>query len=336
MSLGDHKQRDQLLYWYIHTMLWGRYAGSTESKLNRDLELIEDTDQPIDNLIQELRQNRGDLSLYASDFQGWSRGARFYPLLYMLTRVWRAKDWETGDQLSQHMLGNLSSLQLHHIFPKSYLYEHNYQRREVNALANMTFLTQETNLHISDRPPIEYLPEIESNQPGVLKSHWIPMDRELWKPENYPAFLVERQKLLANAANEFLQKLKEGKVQDQQISEQPMPQRDESYYHSVDSISSREEERELMDLQEWITKQNLPEGEWGLEILDDEDEPVAFIDLAWPDGLQQYYSEPVALLINEDNETKNAASKAGFRFFTTVEEFKNYVLKEIIDDFKLA
>ena len=35
MELPDHQERDKL-YWYIHTFLWGRYAGSTESKLNQD------------------------------------------------------------------------------------------------------------------------------------------------------------------------------------------------------------------------------------------------------------------------------------------------------------
>ena len=29
------KEQDRLLHWYIHTMLWGRYAGSTETKLNQ-------------------------------------------------------------------------------------------------------------------------------------------------------------------------------------------------------------------------------------------------------------------------------------------------------------
>ena len=31
---------NKLLYWYIHTFLWGRYAGSTESVLARDLNVV--------------------------------------------------------------------------------------------------------------------------------------------------------------------------------------------------------------------------------------------------------------------------------------------------------
>ena len=37
----DHIERDKLLYWYVHTFLWGRYAGSTESVLAQDLTFIE-------------------------------------------------------------------------------------------------------------------------------------------------------------------------------------------------------------------------------------------------------------------------------------------------------
>lgn len=331
MSLGDHRQRDQLLYWYIHSMLWGRYAGSTESTLDKDLDLIEDTDQPIENLIHELRQNRGDLKLYGSDFRGWSRGARFYPMLYMLTRVWHAKDWDSGDELSHHLLGNLSGLQLHHIFPKAYLYNSDYGRREVNALSNMTFLTQETNLQISDSPPIEYFPEIEEKHPGALASHWIPMDESLWRKENFKDFLVARQELLADAANNFLDELKHGRVKETAFSKDVLTENKEHLYMRIDSIADQEEEQLLKDLQSWITEQNLPEGEWGYEVLDENEEPDAIIDLAWPDGVQKYLSHPVALLIDEDEETKKIVNKAGFRYFTSVDEFKNYIMNEILN-----
>jgi len=335
LSLGDHKQRDQLLYWYIHTMLWGRYAGSTESTLDKDLHLIENADHPIENLVQELRQNRGDLKLYGSDFRGWSRGARFYPMLYMLTRVWHAKDWGSGDELSHHLLGNLAGLQLHHIFPKAYLYDSDYERRDVNALANMTFLTQETNLQISDKPPVEYFPEIESKHPGVLSSHWIPMDEDLWKKKNFKDFLIERQSLLANAANKFLNELKEGHVQETEFTHDVFMERKEPLYMRIDSIANQEEEQILADLQAWLTTQGLPEGEWGHQLLDENEELEAIIDLAWPDGVQEQLSQPVALLIDEDEITKKVVNRAGFRYFTSPEEFKKYILKEILNGDKI-
>ena len=109
-------------------------------------------------MIEGLRRDRGDLRVQSGDFVGWSRGARFYPLLYMMTRVFHAQDWETGVELKDHLLGKLASLELHHIFPREFLYRHDYPKADVNALANFTFLTKETNLKVSNRDPAEYLP----------------------------------------------------------------------------------------------------------------------------------------------------------------------------------
>ena len=163
--LADAAERDRLLYWYVHAFLWGRYAGSTESILNQDLRFIKETDGALDRLIEGLRQNRGNLRLTPADFRGWSKGTRFYPMLYLMTRVCHAQDWGTGVELSNHLLGYMMRLELHHVFPKDLLYKTGYKRSDVNAIANFSFQTKETNLAISNRDPAEYLEEVAKNQP---------------------------------------------------------------------------------------------------------------------------------------------------------------------------
>src|SRR5262249_22526131 len=130
--------------------------------------------------------------------------------LYMMTRVSRCRDWGSGLELSAHLLGRSARLEVHHIFPKAALYRYSYGRPEVNAIANFTFLTQETNGIVNDREPAEYFEEILRKHPRALESHWIPMDRSLWKMENYGRFLEARRELLADAANRFLQGLLDG------------------------------------------------------------------------------------------------------------------------------
>lgn len=324
----DHQQRDKLLYWYVHTFLWGRYSGATESKLNQDLAVIEESDDPLEALIGQLRQDRGDLALQPNDFIGWSRGARFYPLLYMLTRVWNARDWDQGIELRHNLLGRLSSLQVHHIFPKALLYEHGYERQEVNALANFTFLTQETNLLVSDRAPADYIPEFLEKQPGAVESHWIPMDPNLWKVENYRDFIAARRELLAQAANDFLGSLVTGKV--------PQPEAEESVLERdvtpiPGGIDTEDEERTLRELNEFVRRQGLPEGELLYEVTAEESgEPLAILDLAWPEGLQPELSEPVAVLLQETPDTLEVANKAGYLYFTEPEAFITYVWREIL------
>ncbi len=326
--LEDYRERDKLLYWYVHTILWGRFAGSTESKINQDLGIMEEETGALDRLIGQLRQERGNLELQPADFWGWSRGARFYPMMYMLTRAWHARDWGTGIELTNHLLGKLNQLQVHHIFPKDPLYKNGYKRPEVNAIANFTFLTQETNLKISNRLPEQYFLEIVENQPGALESHWIPMDRELWKVENYSEFLNERRKLLAKAANEFLNSLLVGDVPEVQIPESIFERPLEVV---ASSFATEVEEKLLLDTNIWVVEQGLPEGEMLFEVIDPETEaPLAILDLVWENGLQEGYSQPVALLIDESREVEEIANRAGFRYFTDVEVFRQYVQREIL------
>ena len=53
-------------------------------------------------------------------------------------------------------------------------------------------------------------------------------------------------------------------------------------------------------------------------------------DLAWPQGLQEELSQPVAVLLYEEAGTMAIASQAGYRCFTSVEAFKTYVRNEIL------
>ena len=327
--ITDHEERGKLLYWYVNTFLWGRYAGSTESVLNQDLDAIEETDGALDRLIALLRQQRGDLRVRPNDFLGWSRGARFYPLLYMLTRSAHAKDWGTGDELSSHLLGRMSTLEIHHIFPKALLYRTGMSKskREANAIANFTFLTKETNLRVADRNPADYLEEFMEENPGAVESHWIPTDRNLWNTENYPAFLEARRELLAKAANNFLEGLVGGEVIEERVAT-PVLDRPVTV---VGGTQGEEEEQLLQQCNRWIIEQGLPEGEVMYELLDPQsEEPVAILDLAWPNGLQEGLSQPVALLIDEPIEVEEAVNRAGFQFFTTLDSFREYVNREIL------
>lgn len=61
-----------------------------------------------------------------------------------------------------------------------------------------------------------------------------------------------------------------------------------------------------------------------------ESEPLAIIDLAWPEGLQPGYSQPIALLLNEPTEIEGIVNRAGYKYFKDVESFKNYVNREIL------
>lgn len=317
----NERTRDKLLFWYVQTGMWGRFSGSVESFIDKDLGILDETGGDLDKLIGELRLSQGGLRVEPGHFHSWSVGARFYPVLYMLTRMTEARDWGTGLPLKNNLLGKMNRLEVHHIFPRARLYEADFARPEVNALANFCFLTKDTNLSISDRRPEDYLPQIEADHPGALRSQWIPQDPALWRIENYRDFLEARKELLAEATNACLASLLHG---DTALLEGARPARITDRV-LLGGIASEDEARELEALNDWVSEQGFARGEMAFDLVDPETgEQRALLDLVWPQGLQAELSEPVAVLLGESAELISLASAAGYRCFTATGAFKSY------------
>lgn len=329
--LHNIHDQNRLLYFYIHAFLWGRYAGSTESVMNADIKAMEEFANPLDGLITILQRSRGDLRIRPDDFAGNSMGARFYPMLYLLTRTLKARDWGYGGlELNAHMLGKTSSLQVHHIFPKARLYKHGYKQGEVNAIANFCFLTQMSNLEISDRDPAEYFAAVEQAYPGALASQWVPMNRELWQIERFRDFLAARRELLAQAANDFLDSLIAGSASAEPVSD-PALERTPAPELRVPGSADEEELQQIRACNDWVVAEGLPRGEELYELADPQSgAPLAVLDLAWPRGMQEGLSQPIALLLNEGEEIEEIVNQAGYRFFTDPAKLCAYVEMEIL------
>ena len=310
----DNAHWNKLMYWYIHTFLWGRYASSTESKMAQDMNVIQEG-EGVEGLLRLIRQQRGDLKLTPEDFWGWSTGARFYPLLYLLTRMNHAKDFGSGLELTHNLLGKNSTLEVHHIFPKDILYKAGKSKSIVNSLANYAFLTKETNLEISNRRPEEYMPYYAGKQPGALESNWIPINPELWKVENYEVFLQKRRELLARGANEFLQSLYNDSI--------PQTCIENFADRLAPNVLNEEEENQLAEVSNWMEENGLNSGERNYVIEDNGNDVI--LDLAWPDGVQTGLSKPLALLLNESDDVYSAANRAGYTYLTSIQDFKEYV-----------
>jgi hypothetical protein len=197
----------------------------------------------------------------------------------------------------------------------------------VNALANFCFLTKDTNLDITDRLPEEYFPQVEAAHPGVLASQWIPMDESLWRIGRFRDFLEARKVLLSAELNRRMEDLLHG--DDRWLAGAAAPAR--SSVPVGGGITSEEEETEIEALNDWVELQGLPRGAVSYDFADSETgEQRAVFDLAWPSGLQEELSQPVAILLNEEPATIKVAGESGFRCFTDSSSFRRYVTTEVL------
>jgi len=308
---------DKALYWYIHVGLWGRFAGSTESMLAQDYEILRKSG--LDGVIQEVERTRGgSLKISADDFKVNTMGSRFYPLLYLLTRVGAGKDLLTGVELQKSLLGNLSSLQVHHIFPKKVLRDAGYKRTEINAVANFCFLTQESNLIITKREPEDYFKQvIKEAGEEALSSQWIPLDKKLWKIENYREFLSARRELLANAANGFLDSLLAGSADELALIK----------LTPVEDEDTAERNADLNKLLLELSEYGVSAPELNVEIYHPEtQELLGIAEAFWPNGLQPGIGEPVILELDKREIDEEKMDDLDARVFYTIRALKRHVV----------
>lgn len=326
-AFPSDKILDKLLYWYIATLMWGFYSTSVDSRVRQTLTDVDENDDAVGALIKRLEATGINLRATPQVFDAAEARSRIFPILYMLTRVNDVPDFCSGLPLSKSNPGLMGNLERHHIFPNAFLRDNGYPNRyQRNALANFTWLTKPCNVDIGATPPEEYFPLYEAKHEGVLAAHWIPTDERLWRVENYTEFLAERRKLLAHAANDFLDKLLLGAMDSRSQPELPVVPASRSRPVSIDSD---EEEAVLKEVMQWMESRELPRGEFGKELVDSDGNLVATLDLAWPEGIKQELTDRVALLIDEEAETIVTASQFGYRCYSTIEDFKYYIQNEI-------
>lgn len=316
----DSAHRDKVLYWYVHSALWGRFSGSTETYLQQDYDAVERGG--VDALISTLERVRGGhLAVGPDDFAGATRGSRFYPLLYLLTRVDGARDFGSGLQLRAELLGKLTSLQVHHIFPKALLRKRGCDRNEINALANFCFLTQDTNIKIGMRDPAEYLPEVQAKHPGVLESQWIPTDPELWKVDRYPDFLAARRELLSGSAQSFLDSLRNAEATHEIVSLERLQVADEVIDDPRgEQVRALIAELECRGFATPVVDTEIPDPVSGSEL--------SVAEAFWPDGLQHGVGSPVVLELDPDEADLPRLEELGYQVFTSVDALLGFVENE--------
>jgi len=108
------------------------------------------------------------------------------------------KDWKYIDRnvIVDNFFFSTDKPNLHHIFPTNYIFQ-NPRSNELNnnSLMNIAYLTQITNLEISDKNPLNYIQDYDSNPEfeSVIKTHVLPMELLQWsRLESMPSDALDQ------------------------------------------------------------------------------------------------------------------------------------------------
>ena len=186
----------KVLEWLVLTNLTGYYIGRTDTRLEKDLDVVKECYAkgfPLGELSRRAEFSGITLEgleevLNSKVSKRSGRKGKF--LLWVLLALNDADDW-TGIRLKTIGARDIA---LHHIFPKAKLKE------RADKVANLTFINASINREVGNKSPDEYLYEYQ----GSIIKHFVPLDEKLWRPSNYDEFLKERVKLIYEACRKLL------------------------------------------------------------------------------------------------------------------------------------
>lgn len=219
-GVDEYKLRRVIAQWYFMVNLTGRYTSSSETTMEFDLARLR-TVKTEEDFISTLRQICD--SLLTSDF--WSitlpnelaTAAARSPSLFAYFAAQNLLDAKV--LFSQHKVSELldpytqahrSSLERHHLFPKAFLKSQGItDSRDTNQIANFTMVEWGDNAKISEKPPLEYVPELSkrfSSQEMEQMRCWHALP-EGWETMDYWVFLKLRRELMAKLISDAYQLL---------------------------------------------------------------------------------------------------------------------------------
>lgn len=222
-GLDDSLIEGYVQRWFVMSLLTGRYSGSPESKFDFDIKNI--AKQGVEAFLKsieeaELSDTFWDVGLVNS-LGGATINSPYINVFFAAQAKSNDKGFLSNDITVANMI--VHSGDIHHIFPKEYLKAKFSSRSDYNQMANFVYAQTEVNIRIGKKSPKEYLFKVieqcnggERKYGGItdldefnknLKDHCIPKDVVNMSIDDYPRFLEERRKLMAQKIRAYYKSL---------------------------------------------------------------------------------------------------------------------------------
>ena len=212
--------RQAIIRWIFMSTITSFYSSSPESTVERqmaDLRNIHDSKAFIEYLDNTVKLEMNDTYFSVDLVKQLTSSSASSPLWFgyiasinvlgttmLFSNTPQSKYWLIGTD------GDKKAIDKHHIFPKHYLEEIGIESdRDRTQLANFTYLDYNTNIDISDNPPVDYVEKYKSKlgtevYAKSLADNAIPLGFENL---DYFEFLEQRRKLMAGIIKKAYDKL---------------------------------------------------------------------------------------------------------------------------------
>ncbi len=206
--------------WFFMALITGRYTGSAESAMDRDLADLRHFNEGSE-FIQWIERtiaaeftadfwtitlpSRMDTSSALSPYQ-----FAYYAALNLLQARALFSNKLVSDLLDPAHRARKSAVERHHLFPKNHLKRQGItEKRITNQIANFTLVEWSDNIDISDESPAKYFPlyaeRLTTDELArMTRWHALPPD---WHTLDYPEFLDARRRLMAGVIRDGFERI---------------------------------------------------------------------------------------------------------------------------------
>jgi hypothetical protein len=215
-AVVPHEVETGLLYWFMAATARNRYGGASDTALIKDLRSL-DTESPVEALLENLGLGEDGLTVHARDLVGRNHQSPYLLFCYLAAAHSGATDWWDGGPIADTADGT-GKPEYSLIHPAAKL-RGKYSSVEINELANIVFVSQETVKNIiGSRTPAVYMQTVATSDRAA---HAIPNDPAVLEIAGYRDFLAARRALLAERITTLFNRFRPGISQGIPLADEP-------------------------------------------------------------------------------------------------------------------
>jgi hypothetical protein len=209
-SMQEHQLQRLIGRWFFASSLTGRYTSSPETIMDGDLNRLKEVKDAngfiaaLEGIMaNELTNDFWTVTLPANLDSSSARNPELFAYTAAQNRLSAPvlfSHKNVSDLLDPSIKTKKKALERHHLFPRAWLEREGIEDlKRINQVANFALLEWPDNIDISDAPPSEYVPHIQSRFSDVdwsrmYEYHALPAG---WQGMPYDDFLVQRRQLMA-------------------------------------------------------------------------------------------------------------------------------------------
>jgi hypothetical protein len=226
----ETKYRNFLRKWYWNTIIFNRYPGSQNERIERDFKKVVENVNTLDNALSLMRADNSRSFEYITQQNSLTglfncyydkKSEQMYKMMMVLFKSKHPRDFYSGVIPTKEGSKKMS-LEEHHIFPKNSTIGKEMAQKFIsmndniiNNIANIALITKETNnKRLNDKNPSVYMREllkekIEDGQQELfyehLETHFITKDmvEDLLK-DDFENFIIKRTSLIYKYMHELI------------------------------------------------------------------------------------------------------------------------------------